>query len=193
MATKAKTEQQDHVDHFLESIRDVLPMIDLEVEGIVDRIGGLDRRFHRALDETLAEFNLDTAEWKLLGKLVREAAWGDVGATPGDPHRTRTSPGELAKFMELSSGAMTNRLDRLEEAGLIRRLPDPDDRRAIHVEATDEGRRLYEETVGVQARKEQLVAAALSEAEKKELNALLRRLMLEFEKTEGEKKKPKSD
>jgi DNA-binding MarR family transcriptional regulator len=191
MTTKTKTEQQDHVDRFLESIRDVLPMLDLEVEGIVDRIGGLDRRFHRALDETLAEFNLDTAEWKLLGRLVREASWGEPGSSPDKAHRT--SPGELAKFMELSSGAMTNRLDRLEQAGLIRRLPDPNDRRAIQVEATDEGRRLYEETVGVQAQKEQLVAAALSDAEKKQLNALLRRLMLEFEKTEGAKKKPKSD
>jgi DNA-binding MarR family transcriptional regulator len=191
MTTKPKTQQKDHVDDFLESIRDVLPMVDLEVEGIVDRIGGLNRRFHRALDETLAEFNLDTAEWRLLGRLVREASWGDPGSSSAKPYRT--SPGELAKFMELSSGAMTNRLDRLEEAGLIRRLPDPDDRRAIQVEATDEGRRLYEETVGVQARKEQLVAAALSDTEKKQLNALLRRLMLEFEKTEGTKKKPKSD
>jgi DNA-binding MarR family transcriptional regulator len=190
MTTKPKIEQQDHVDRFLESIRDVLPMIDLEVEGIVDRIGGLDRRFHRALDETLAEFNLDTAEWKLLGRLVREAAWGELGSSPDKAYRT--SPGKLAKFMELSSGAITNRLDRLEQAGLIRRLPDPDDRRAIQVEATEEGRRLYEETVGVQAQKEQLVAAALSDAEKKQLNALLRRLMLEFEKTEGGQKKPKS-
>jgi DNA-binding MarR family transcriptional regulator len=191
MKTKARTEQQDHVDRFLESIRDVLPMVDLEVEGIVDRIGGLNRRFHRALDETLAEFNLDTAEWRLLGRLVREASWGEPSSSPDQPYRT--SPGELAKFMELSSGAMTNRLDRLEQAGLIRRLPDPDDRRGIQVEATDEGRRLYKETVGVQARKEQFVAAALSDAEKKQLNALLRRLMLEFEKTEAAQQKTKSD
>ena len=180
---KTKAQEQDHVDRFLEAIRDVLPMIDLEVEGIVDRIGGLSRRFHRALDETLAEFKLDHAEWKLLGLLTRQASWGQVKPSPDQAYRT--SPGKLAKSMELSSGAMTNRLDRLEQAGLIRRLPDPSDRRAIQVEATDEGRRLYKETVGVQARKEQLVAAALTEAEKKQLNALLRRLMLEFEEREG--------
>jgi DNA-binding MarR family transcriptional regulator len=184
MTTKAKTQEKDHVDQFLDSIRDVLPMLDLEVEGLVDRIGGLNRRFHRALDETLAEFNLDLVEWRLLGLLVRQAAWGNPGEAPKQPYRT--SPGKLAKQIELSSGAMTNRLDRLEEAGLIRRLPDPDDRRGIQVEATDKGRKLYEETVGVQARKEQLVAAALSDSEKKQLNALLRRLMLEFEKHEGE-------
>ena len=184
MATKTKTAERDHIDRFLESIRDVLPMLDLEVEGLVDRIGGLSRRFHRALDETLAEFDLDHAEWKLLGLLARRATWG---ATPPNDSggEYRSSPGKLARLMELSSGAMTNRLDRLEEAGLLRRLPDPNDRRGVQVELTDKGRRLYEDTVGVQAKKEALVAAALSDPEKKELNALLRRLMLEFERAEG--------
>jgi DNA-binding MarR family transcriptional regulator len=166
-------QERDHIDRFLESIRDTLPMLDPEVEGLVDRISGLSRRFHRALDETLREFELDYAEWKLLGLLARRS----------DPYHS--SPGQLARMMELSSGAMTNRLDRLEHAGLLRRLPDPGDRRAIQVEVTDAGRRLYEDAVGVQAKKESLVAAALSKTEKKQLNALLRRLMLEFERAEG--------
>jgi DNA-binding MarR family transcriptional regulator len=169
----ATTEARDHVDRFLESIRDVLPMLDPEVEGLVDRIGGLSRRFSRFLDETLAEFKLDHAEWKLLGLLARR----------GEAYSS--SPGKLARMMELSSGAMTNRLDRLEEAGLLRRRPDPNDRRGIQVELTEQGRRVYEDSVGVQARKEALVAAALSDEEKKQLNALLRRLMVEFERMEG--------
>ena len=173
MATKRKTEERDHIDRFLDSIRERLPMIDSEVEGIVDRIQGLHRRFRREMDETLAEFELDWVEYKLLGLLSRE---GEV---------YRSSPGRLARIMELSSGAMTNRLDRLEEAGLLRRLPDPDDRRGILVELTADGKRVYEEAVGVQARKEALVASALTVAEKKQLNALLRRMMLEFERAEG--------
>jgi DNA-binding MarR family transcriptional regulator len=68
---------------------------------------------------------------------------------------------------------------------LIRRLPDPDDRRGVLVELTDEGRRLYQQAVGVQAKKEALVTAALNEREKKQLNSLLRRLMLEFERRES--------
>jgi DNA-binding MarR family transcriptional regulator len=170
--TTTKTQERDHVDRFLESIRDRLPMLDAEVEGIVDRIGGLNRRFHRAMDETLAEFNLDYSEHKLLGLLHRE---GEV---------YRSSPGKLARVMELSSGAMTNRLDRMEEAGLLRRLPDPADRRGILVELTPEGKRLYENAIGVQGRKEELIASALTDSEKKELNALLRRLMIEFERLE---------
>ena len=173
MATKPKTEERDHIDRFLDSIRERLPMLDPEVEGIVDRIQGLHRRFQREMDETLAEFELDWVEYKLLGLLSRE---GEV---------YRSSPGKLGRIMELSSGAMTNRLDRLEEAGFLRRLPDPDDRRGILVELTADGKRVYEEAVGVQGRKEALVASALTIAEKKQLNALLRRMMLEFERAEG--------
>src|SRR3954471_9237908 len=172
MATKAKTEERDHIDRFIESIRERLPMLDPEVEGIVDRIGGLHRSFQRAMDETLTEFKLDYAEYKLLGLLTRE---GEV---------YRSSPGKLARMMELSSGAMTNRLDRLEKAGFLRRLPDPDDRRGIMVELTDEGKRVYERAIDVQGRKEQFFASALTKAEQKQLNALLRRIMLEFERAE---------
>jgi DNA-binding MarR family transcriptional regulator len=172
-AMTSKTEQQDHVDRFLETIHFVLPDLDLEVEGIVDRIAGLSRRIHRSMDETLAEFGLDSAEHKALSTL----------AQAGPPYRS--APGKLAKRMDLSSGAMTNRLDRLEEAGLIRRLPDPDDRRGVVVELTEEGGRVYQQAVGVQAKKEALVTAALNEREKKQLNSLLRRLMLEFERREN--------
>jgi DNA-binding MarR family transcriptional regulator len=77
---------------------------------------------------------------------------------------------------------MTNRLDRMEEAGLIRRLPDPEDRRAVQVELTEAGRRAWDDTISVQAAKEALVAEALDGDEKRQLNDLLRRLMLEFER-----------
>ena len=88
--------------------------------------------------------------------------------------------------MELSSAAMTNRLDRLEKAGLVRRIPDERDRRAVQIEVTDEGRALYERTVDAQAAKEAIVAEALSVKQQDELNALLRRLMLAFERREAE-------
>jgi DNA-binding MarR family transcriptional regulator len=160
----------DHVDRFLEEIADELPPIDLEVEGIVDRICSLQKRFLRLSDETVAEFGLSDGEWKVL-KHLRKA---------GPPYRR--SAGQLARRIELSSGAMTNRLDRMEEAGLIRRLPDPNDRRGVQVELTDAGRRAWDDTISVQAAKEALVAEALNVKEKRQLNDLLRRLMLEFER-----------
>jgi DNA-binding MarR family transcriptional regulator len=76
---------------------------------------------------------------------------------------------------------MTNRLDRLEKARLVERLRDPDDRRGVQVELTAAGRDAYEQTTTAQAEKEALVASALSAREKKDLNALLRRMMITFE------------
>ena len=167
-------DERDHIDRFLESIAGVLPELDPAVEGIVDRTMGISRRFKRMMEETLAGFDLTYGEYQVLGAL-RQA---------GEPYRS--SPGRLASHTELSSGAMTNRLDRLEEAGFIRRLPDPDDRRGVLVELTAKGRKVYNDAVGAQARKEALVAAALGDEEKEQLNALLRRLMREFERREEE-------
>jgi DNA-binding MarR family transcriptional regulator len=164
--------ERDHIDRFLAGITLALPELDLEVEGIVDRISGLSKRLHRSMDETLAEFGLDTSEHKVLASLSQE----------GEPYRS--TPGRLAKRMELSSGAMTNRLDRMEQAGLIRRLPDPDDRRSVVVELTEHGLELYRSAVGVQAKKEALVAGALNDREKRQLNSLLRKMMIEFERGE---------
>ena len=85
---------------------------------------------------------------------------------------------------------MTNRLDRLEQAGLVRRLPDPEDRRGVLVELTKEGQQAWKKTLGVQAAKESLIADALSKDEQRELNALLRKMMREFERREQESAKP---
>ena len=167
-------EERDHIDRFLESIAGVLPELDPAVEGIVDRTMGISRRFKRMMEETLAGFDLTYGEYQVLGALRQT----------GEPYRS--SPGRLASHTELSSGAMTNRLDRLEEAGFIRRLPDPDDRRGVLVELTANGRKVYNDAADAQARKEALVAAALGDEEKEQLNALLRRLMRAFERREEE-------
>jgi DNA-binding MarR family transcriptional regulator len=167
---KHSSATRDNVDRMLEVWKNELPDLDLATEGIVERIQKLQRYLDRAMNQTLAEFGLDRGEWHLLGALRRS----------GPPYRR--SPGHLAEDIGLSSGAMTNRLDRLEEAGLVRRLPDPDDRRGLKVELTDAGWRAWQDSTGAQARKEALVASALDQAEKEALNGLLRRLMLEFER-----------
>ena len=165
-----KIEEQDHVDRWLAERE--LPGVDKEVEGIVDRINGLNRRLHRMLDETLSEFGLSLGDWKVLNHLQ----------SAGPPYRR--SAGKLATRADLSSGAMTNRLDKLEGAELVRRLPDPDDRRGVKVELTDHGLKIWEDALRTGAAQEALVAAALTKEEKNQLNALLRRLMREFERRE---------
>jgi DNA-binding MarR family transcriptional regulator len=174
--SQSESAERDHVDRFLASaFLEDIPNLDLEVEGIVDRINGLARRFKQSLGETLEQFGLSYGEWNLLGALRRA----------GPPYRR--SPGKLAAQLDLSTGAMTNRLDRLEQAGLVRRLPDPADRRGIQVELTAAGQRVWNESAGAAALKEALVAAGLNEGQKKELNALLRKLMIVFEEKEGKK------
>jgi DNA-binding MarR family transcriptional regulator len=175
-----KVEERDHIDEWLEKawLQDI-PNLDFAVEGIVDRMSGLTRRFKRSLNDVLVEHGLTFEEWDVLGALRRA----------GPPFRR--SAGELAKLSELSSGAMTNRLDRLEKAGFVKRLPDPDDRRGVLIELTKAGGTKWLESTGAEAEREALIAAALTKAEKEQLNALLRRLMLEFERREGgESKKP---
>jgi DNA-binding MarR family transcriptional regulator len=168
---KTVEEQRDHVDRFLESILEELPAdLDLTVEGIVDRISGLGRRLKRMMEETLAEHDLTWGEWKVLGCLLHQ----------GPPYRL--SPGKLAEKLELSSGAMTNRLDQLEQAGLVRRLPDPNDRRGVQVELTPAGEQAYRQPADTAAAKEALIASTLNQREREQLNGYLRRLMIAFER-----------
>ncbi|MGZ8693295.1 MAG: MarR family winged helix-turn-helix transcriptional regulator [Gaiellaceae bacterium] len=169
--------QEDSVDRVVAQWAPQLPdTVDLEVEALVQRVQKLNRFLRRRMDETLADVGLGWSEWSVLGQL----------RLGGEPYRS--SPGQLAKHEELSSGAMTNRLDRLAERGLIRRLPDPDDRRGVLVELTDAGHKAWLESVDAQAAKEAELAQALTKKEREALNGLLRKAILSFEEP-GETKK----
>ena len=162
--------ERDHVDRFLGEIAEELPEnLDLVVEGIVDRIHGINWRIRRMLDETLEQYGLTSGDWKVMTSL----RWA------GKPYRR--SAGELAEMADLSSGAMTNRLDQLEEAGLVERIREPPDRRTVLVQLTAKGKRLHQAAIGVQAEKEALLGKALPEKDKKQLESLLRRVMLALE------------
>ena len=146
-----------------------IPTLDPLTEGIVERIHILAHRLNESQSETLAEFDLDRRAFNLVMRL----------RSYGPPYRR--SAGMLAADLQLSSGAMTNRLDQLEKGGLVKRLPDPDDRRGVLVELTPKGRRVHQEAIGIQAEREALLAEALSQREKEQLNDLLRRVMLALE------------
>jgi DNA-binding MarR family transcriptional regulator len=162
--------EDDHIDRLLAKVAEVgVVDVDLDVEGIVDRIGSIHRRMKKAHELTLREHGLTLEEWGVMSSL----RLGDEAC--------RSSPGELASDLELSSGAMTSRLDRLEEAGLVRRLPDPEDRRGVVVELTKKGRDAWDEAANVQGRREAFIASRLTKEEQRQLNVLLRKLLLGFE------------
>ena len=160
--------EHDRLDESLRVWEREIPDLNSLTEGIVERIQILAKSFDRSLEETLTQYGLDHRSYHLFGRL----------RSYGPPYRR--SPGQLAADMRLSSGAMTNRLDRMEAAGLIRRLPDPNDRRGTLIEPTEAGNATWDRTTGTQARREAMIASVLEPAEREELHRLLRRLMRAF-------------
>jgi DNA-binding MarR family transcriptional regulator len=157
--------KKDEIDRMISAWGAEIPGVDLEIEAAVQRINWIFRRIRRRMDATLADHGLSYEEWGLLGHLSRSGA----------PYTS--TPGKLAEMQGLSSGAMTNRLDRLEEAGLIRRRPDLNDRRSLQVELTRKGHKLWLDTVHAQAAKEAAIGAALNRRELEQLNNLLRKVL----------------
>jgi DNA-binding MarR family transcriptional regulator len=163
-----KAPDRDQIDEMLAVWAREIPDLDPLTEGIIERIQILSWNFNQSLEENLVESDLDRRAFSLLGKLRKY----------GPPYRT--SAGKLATDLRLSSGAMTARLDRLEAAGLIRRLPDPNDRRGTVVEPTDLGLQRWDRVAGESSRTEAKLVSVLTETEKERLNTLLRKLMLAF-------------
>lgn len=164
---------RDMVDgHVDQAIRE-FPEIDASVEAIVSRIDKLSRYLNKSMAESLARHELTEGEYKVLVKL----------RLAGDPHRL--SPGELSQMLLLSTGAMTNRLDRLEERGLVVRRPDPRDRRGILVELTPRGQEVLVAAVGEQAAKEAKLVDVLDGEDRERTNQLLRKLLIHFEELMG--------
>ena len=117
------------------------------------------------LNPLFAEAGLQPGEFDALATLRRS----------GDPYML--SPTQLYEAAMISSGGMTNRLDRLERAGLIERRPDPSDRRGKLIALTAAGRRLVDETLTRHVANEERLLSALTAAEQEKLNALLRKLI----------------
>ncbi len=88
-------------------------------------------------------------------------------------HGATLSPSELASDMMLSTSAMTNRLDRLEKRGLIRRAMDPNDRRGLRIELSNEGFALADEMVVTHVATEEQMLSVLTKPERDQIRFLL--------------------
>jgi len=137
------------------------PQIDPEVEGIVVRVEKIHRHFQDAFRASLGDAGLTKEEWKVLMAL----------------HDSVRSHGWLCQDLDVSTGAMTNRLDKLERRGLIRRAPDPQDRRGVLLKLTNTGQSQLEEYIEAGGKRERELADELTMAEKQELNGLLSKLL----------------
>jgi len=157
--------EPDHVDSILAQWRRERPDLDPAPMGVIGRIARAARTLSRALDTTFTRFGLNSGEFDVLATLRRA----------GPPYRL--TPTRLFTELMLSSGAMTNRLDQLERAGLITRTPDPSDRRGTLVGLTERGQELVDTVVTAHLANEQRLLAALSFAEREQLAQLLRKLL----------------
>ena len=159
----------DSVDLCTTDILSRYPSIDPDVEGIVDRLSTINKHSMKVFEKALGSCGLNHGEYRLLLRL----------ATRTDDHKM--SAGRLSQMLMLSSGAMTNRLDRMEKAGLVRRVPDPTDRRGVLVEMTDKGEKVLDDAVLSSAKEDADMMSALSPKEKKQLNQLLRKVLEQLE------------
>ncbi len=123
---------EDHVSSILTQWAAERPDLDVSPMGIVGRISRLSLVVEKELEPVFVQFGLNHWSFDMLATLRRA----------GDPYRL--SPTELFRSMMVTSGTMTNRIDRLTEKGLVRRVADPDDRRGILVELTQQGLELID-------------------------------------------------
>lgn len=162
-------ENNDHVDSIVNQWKHERPDLDVTPMGVIGRLSRLSRHIENKLKHVFEAHGLSQGEFDVLATLRRS----------GEPYQL--TPTVLFKSAMLSSGAMTNRLNKLEEAGLIERLPDPHDRRGTIVSLTEQGMQLVDRAVTDHVENEHNLLAAYSEADIEDLTNLLRKLLLHFE------------
>jgi DNA-binding MarR family transcriptional regulator len=158
--------ERDGVDAIVEQWRTERPDLDPSPIGVVGRISRLARELEARLEPVYKAHGL-------------EPGWHDVLATlrrTGPDHRLR--PTDLTNATMLTSSGTTKRLDKLEQAGLIRRENDPNDRRGTLITLTEAGRQLIDSVTAAHLANEAKLISALDPDEQAALAGLLRKLVL---------------
>lgn len=154
----------------LDQWRRARPEIDADGMAIVPRVVRLAHLYDTEMARASRSFGLKPGWLDVLSALRRI----------GPPYRMSAT--ELARSVLLSSGGMTSRLDRMEQAELVRRRPDPSDRRGVLVELTARGRAVIDAAINTHlALYEELVGGALTKADQQRFIELLRKQTLAFE------------
>jgi DNA-binding MarR family transcriptional regulator len=164
---------RDEVDELVAAWRAQRPDLDVEPLQVLSRISRLARHLDIARRGAFAEHGLESWGFDVLSALRRQ----------GPPFQL--TPGALLRATLVTSGTMTNRVDRLAEAGLVRRELDPSDKRGVLVTLTDQGRERVDAALAGLLARERALLATLPPADHHTLAALLRALLAPFDAADG--------
>jgi DNA-binding MarR family transcriptional regulator len=159
----------DEVDRIVDSWTRERPDLDFAPLQVLSRVGRLSRHLDRARRTAFAASDLETWEFDVLSALRRA----------GSPYQL--SPKALLQQTLVSSGTMTNRIDRLVQRELVERRTDPNDGRGILVVMTAIGQERVDRAISQLLESEAELLDALSSADQEKLAVLLRKLSLDFD------------
>lgn len=160
---------EDEVDHLIAGWRRALPDVDSSPLEVLSRVTRLARHLDRQRTTVLARHDLEIWTFDVLSALRRSEP----------PHQL--SPGQLVAQTMVTSGTMTNRIDHLEQRGLVRRRPDPADARSVRVQLTAAGRRRVDAALEDLVARENAILGALDDDARATLADLLRRVVAPFD------------
>ncbi len=161
-------EEVDEVDDLVAAWARERPDLDLAPVEVFSRLSRLARHLDLARRDAFRSHSIESWEFDVLAALRRA----------GDPYQL--SPGRLLRETLVTSGTMTNRVDRLAARALVERLPDPDDRRGVLVQLTVEGKETVDAAFEALLDAERALLAGLTTADQRQLAALLRPLLAPF-------------
>jgi DNA-binding MarR family transcriptional regulator len=159
---------RDEVDELIEAWASERPDLDLAPVAVFSRISRLARHLDRARRQAFLAHHIESWEFDVLAALRRAGA----------PYEL--SPGRLLRETLVTSGTMTNRVDRLTTRGFVERYPDPDDRRGVIVRLTAEGKAAVDGAFEALLAAEADLLAELPARERKRLAGLLRTLLAPY-------------
>ncbi len=155
---------RDHVDRIVEQWHQERPDLDPEPIRIIGRISRLSRTIDQHLKVVFDVHGLEAWEYDVLASLRRTGAPFELNA------------GDLLAALMITSGAVTNRIDRLEQRGLVRRTKVPGDKRFVRIQLTEAGRKVIDHAVPDHLDNETRILEPLTPNERRQLERLLRKL-----------------
>lgn len=160
---------RDLVDTLVDQWSEEMPRFNSGAKGLVYRLAYLNERYMAAMQSRLRKQRLTVGSYGVLACLRRA----------GEPYAM--SPTAIFKALSLSSGGVSNLLEKMEKDRLVKRSADPSDRRGVLVKLTTRGQVIADEAAAIEAESEDAFISDISDAELQTLNTLLRRTLLHLD------------